>query len=330
MNILITGGLGYIGSHMVRMASVNPDYTVTVLDTNENGHFQAVPKETEVVIGNVANEEVLSKIFEKKKIDAVVHFAGYLRVEESVQDPIKYMKNNLIGPLTMLQVMHKYEVKYCVFSSSAAIYGHPKTVPIHEDHEKNPESPYGLSKWCFEQLLGIADRTQDLRSISLRYFNAAGASLDGLHGEAHNIETHIIPRALEVALGKQPAFSLYGTDYKTRDGSCERDYIHIEDLCTAHFFALDALFNGHKTDSYNVATGFGVTNKELVDAVKKVSGQSFAVENKDRRPGDPDVLVADSQKIQTEFGWKPEHSSLDSIISSAWKWHTSHPNGYES
>lgn len=328
MNILVTGGAGYIGSHMTRML-VAADHSVTVLDSMEFGHKEAVPKEASLVVGNVGDKNALESCF-AQSIDAVMHFAGYLLVEESVREPIKYFRNNVIAPITLLEAMAAAGVKRIIFSSSAAVYGNPTTVPTSESHSKNPESPYGLSKWCFEELLRVFDKSEGIRSVSLRYFNACGASLTGAHGEAHASETHIIPLAIRTAMGSQKEFLLYGTDYPTRDGSCERDFIHNEDLCGAHMMALEALMNGHKTDAYNVATGNGVTNKELVAQVKKTTGVGFPVKEVGRRSGDPGILVADPTKFKKEFGWNPKYSDLKTIIESAWKWHKNNPNGYNS
>lgn len=326
MNILVTGGAGYIGSHMARML-VARGLNVTVLDSMEYGYKEALPIGAKLIIGNTGDEKILKECF-SSPVDAVIHFAAYLSVEESVREPIKYFHNNVISPITLLEAMAQAGTKRIIFSSSAAVYGNPTTVPIAEDHSKNPESPYGLTKWCFEELLRVFDRSKGIRSISLRYFNASGASLDGVHGEAHAKETHIIPVAIGAALGKYKEFFLYGTDYETRDGTCERDFIHIEDLCVAHIVALSALMNGHKTDAYNVATGNGSTNKELVSQVKKTTGVDFTVKEATRRPGDPGILVADPTKIKKEFGWNPKYSDLATIVESAWKWHSSHPQGY--
>jgi UDP-glucose 4-epimerase len=328
MSILVTGGAGYIGSNMVRMLVARGE-TVVVLDTMENGFALSIPKTAQLVIGNVGDKALVEKIFTENTISAVIHFAGYLSVEESVRDPIKYFRNNVMSPIALLETMSAHKVAPIIFSSTAATYGNPTIVPIPEDHPKNPESPYGLSKWCFEELLRVFDKSSGIRSISLRYFNASGASLDGNFGEAHHPETHIIPVAIRAAMGKLKEFSLYGTSYPTRDGSCERDYIHIEDLATAHILALEALLHGHKTDVYNVATGHGVTNKEIVSAVKKTTGIDFPVKEAAPRPGDPHILVADPSKLKKEFGWEPKYSDITTIVESAWKWHENHPNGYE-
>lgn len=327
MSILVTGGAGYIGSHMVRMLAAR-NYEVVVLDSMEFGHKAAVPTSVPIVQGNIGDTEVVEKVFSTYAIDAVIHFAAYLAVAESVKDPIKYVYNNIIRPVTLLEAMAKYGVKHFIFSSTAAVYGNPQVIPIPEDHPKNPESPYGLTKWCFEHLLRVYDKSSGIKSISLRYFNASGAALDGAHGEDHAVETHIIPLAIRTAMGKQPHFSLFGTDYPTSDGTCIRDFIHNEDLCEAHILALQALKNGHTTDVYNVATGTGVTNREVVEVVKKVTGKDFLVKEEARRPGDPHSLVADPSKIMKEFGWNPKYSDITTIVKSAWKWHSTHPEGY--
>ena len=329
MNILVTGGAGYIGSNMVRRLLARGDRPI-VVDSLEYGHKEAIPGGVPLIIGNIKDTETLEPVFSTYKIAAVIHFAGYLMVEESVREPIRYMRNNVIYPVTLLNVMRDFKVDKIIFSSSAAVYGNPASIPIPEDHPKNPTSPYGLSKWCFEELLRVFGEDSGIRSISLRYFNACGAAPDGSHGEDHKPETHIIPLAIRTALGKQKEFFLYGTDYPTRDGSCLRDYIHIEDLAEAHILALDALAQGHKTGIYNLATGEGTTNKEMVAAVKKVTGVDFAVRQSARRAGDPHSLVADPTKFKKEFGWRPKYSDIETIVSSAVKWHTSHADGYSS
>lgn len=328
MNILVTGGAGYIGSNMVRML-VAHGHTPIVFDSLEYGHKAAIPSNVPLIVGNIGDKNALEAVFAKYPVDAVIHFAGYLMVEESVREPIKYMRNNVIAPVTLLSVMNDHKVDNIIFSSSAAVYGNPQKIPIPEDHPKNPTSPYGLSKWCFEELLRVFHKDTGVRGISLRYFNACGAALDGKNGEDHFPETHIIPAAIATAMGKRNEFSLYGTDYPTRDGSCLRDYIHIEDLSEAHLLALDALMNGHGTDEYNVATGQGNTNKEIVAEVKKITGADFTVRESPRRAGDPHSLVADPTKFKKEFGWEPKHSDITTVVETAWNWHKSHPNGYE-
>lgn len=328
MRILVTGGTGYIGSHMVRMLMAR-GHNILVLDSMEFGYKEAIPDQATLIQGNVGDSSAVDKALSTYGVEAVIHFAGYISVEESVRNPKKYFHNNLVAPIGLLEAMEAHRVDKLIFSSTAAVYGEPETIPIPEDHPKNPTNPYGLSKWCFEHYLAIADRHKKIRSISLRYFNAAGASLDGMHGEAHNPEIHIIPLGLAAAM-EQKEFYLYGEDYPTKDGSCVRDYIHIEDLCQAHMLALDALENGHKTAIYNVGTGTGITNKEVIAQIKKETGVDFSVVVKARRAGDPAQLVADPTRLKKEFGWSPQHSDIATIVSTAWKWHRQHPGGYQS
>lgn len=328
MKILVTGGAGYIGSHMVRMLA-SRGYKAVVLDSLEFGHRESLPRDVPLIVGNVGDARVVLDTLNDYKVEAVMHFAGYIAVEESVRDPRKYMRNNLLSPLTLLEAMKEVGVKHIIFSSTAAVYGTPVKVPIPEDHRKEPLSPYGLSKWCFEQLLAVYDRLAGIRSASLRYFNAAGASLDSRHGEAHAPETHLIPLACQTALGKRREFLLYGTDYSTPDGSAIRDFIHLEDLCEAHLLVLEALALGHKTDAYNVGIGYGASVREVVAEIKRVSGIDFPIREVGRRTGDPPELVADPSKLMKEFGWKPKGSDLETIVKTAWEWYKKHPDGYK-
>ena len=327
MKILVTGGAGYIGSHMTRMLAER-GYEPIVLDTFEFGHKEALPDGVRIVIGNVGDPIVIKQVLSDHRVDGVLHFAGYIQVEESVRLPIRYMHNNVVAPITLLDGMREAGVRHIIFSSTAAVYGNPETELISESHPKNPVSPYGLSKWAFEELLRVYDRSFGIKSIALRYFNAAGASLDGTHGEMHASESHLIPLACGTALGKRKEFLMYGTDYKTPDGSAIRDYIHIEDLCEAHILALEALIAGHKTDVFNVGTGKGVSVREVVSVIQEVVGSAFAVRESDRRAGDPAILVSDPKRLMAEFGWKPKHSDIRTIIESALKWHTKNPEGY--
>ncbi|HLD24581.1 MAG TPA: UDP-glucose 4-epimerase GalE [Patescibacteria group bacterium] len=327
MKILVTGGAGYIGSHMTRMLT-SRGYEPIVLDTLEFGHKQAIPNAVPLIVGSVGDEQVVRKIFQEHSIDAVFHFAGYLQVEESVRLPIKYIKNNVLAPTVLLEEMRLAGVGKIIFSSTAAVYGNPETNLIGEDHPKNPVSPYGLSKWAFEELLRVYDRSFGLRSISLRYFNACGASLDGEHGEVHEPETHLLPLACKAVLGQRNDFAIYGNDYDTPDGTAIRDFIHIEDLCEAHVVALEALSNGHKTDVYNIGTGKGVSVSEVVEEVGRTSHKAFVAKKSGRRVGDPAILVSDPSKIMKEFGWNPTYSDIQTIVDSALEWHKSHPNGY--
>lgn len=326
MRVLVTGGAGYIGSQMVRQL-VEKKIEVVVLDSLENGHRAAVPPEVPLLVGETGDHKFLEEVFTRQPIDAVMHFAAYLAVKESVEKPAMYFRNNVANTIVLLETMLKFEVKRLVFSSTAAVYGNPTRVPIPDDHPKNPINPYGESKAMVEKILGWFDAAYSLRSISLRYFNAAGAALDGNHGEDHPDEPHIIPLALRAARDHKP-FLIFGGDYPTPDGSCIRDYVHVIDLCDAHILALDALAQGHATTAYNVATGQGCSNREIAQVVRQVTGMDFEIRTVERRPGDPAVLVADSTRLREEFGWQPRHSELKTIVGSAWKWHQAHPRGY--
>jgi UDP-glucose 4-epimerase len=326
MRVLVTGGAGYIGSQMVRQLVENK-IDVVVVDSLENGHRAAIPSNVPLLIGHTGDAKFLEDVFARYPFDAVMHFAAYLAVKESVEKPAKYFRNNVDGTLTLLETMLQFKVMYLVFSSSAATYGNPSRVPIPEDHPQNPINPYGESKLMMEKMLRWFDTAYALRSISLRYFNAAGAALDGSFGEDHPDEPHIIPLALRAARGGK-SFQLYGEDYPTRDGSCVRDYIHVIDLCDVHLLALDALAHGHATSTYNVGTGHGYSNREVAQVARQVTGIDFEIKISPRRPGDPAELVADSTRLRKEFGWTPRHSDLATIIGSAWKWHQMHPNGY--
>ena len=326
MRVLVTGGAGYIGSQMVRQLVENK-IDVVVVDSLENGHRAAIPSNAPLLVGRTGDAKFMEDVFARYPFDAVMHFGAYLAVKESVEKPAKYFRNNVDGTLTLLETMLKFNVQRLVFSSSAATYGNPSRVPIPEDHPQNPINPYGESKLMMEKMLRWFDAAYALRSIMLRYFNAAGAALDGSFGEDHPDEPHIIPLALRAARDGKP-FQLFGDDYPTRDGSCIRDYIHIIDLCDAHLLALDALARGHTTTAYNVGTGHGYSNREIAQVARKVTGIDFEIKISSRRPGDPAELVADSTRLRTEFGWTPRYSDLETIVGSAWKWHKSHPKGY--
>jgi UDP-glucose 4-epimerase len=300
---------------------------VIVLDSLEYGFRAAISDKAKLFVGSVGDRKLLDRIFGNTRFDAVMHFAGYISVAESVQKPQVYFSTNVVSPHALLEAMEYHNVTTMIFSSSAAVYGNPEKVPIPEDHAKNPTNPYGLTKLCFEELLAFYDRKGTIRSVSLRYFNAAGASRDGQYGEAHNPETHIIPSAIHAAQKKE-TFFLFGTNYKTRDGTCERDYIHVEDLCDAHVVALDALLNGHKTDVFNVGTGIGVTNSEVIQHIRTATGADIKVIKAAPRPGDVPILVADPVKLKREFGWEPKHSDIETIVKTAWKWHEKHSDGY--
>ncbi|MBI4788726.1 MAG: UDP-glucose 4-epimerase GalE [Chloroflexi bacterium] len=328
MRLLVTGGAGYIGSQMVRQL-VAAGHFVVVADSLENGHRAAVAPDVPLLVGNIGDREFLRQIFSRGPFDAVIHFGGYISVKESTQDPAKYFRNNIANTIQLLDAMVEHDVMRLVFSSSAAVYGNPTKVPISEDQSPAPINPYGWSKLMVEQMTTWFGQTWGLRAISLRYFNASGATLDGNFGEDHPDEGHIIPLALRAARDGEP-FQLFGTDYPTRDGTCVRDYIHVVDLCDAHLLALDALMSGHPTAAYNVGIGVGYSNREIAEMVRKVTGIDFEMRISPRRPGDPAELVADSTRLRQEFGWEPRYADLEAIVGSAWAWHKTHPNGYRS
>lgn len=328
MKVLVTGGAGYIGSQMVRQLIERGD-EVVVFDNLEGGQKKAIPQQATFVVGDIHDQKALVSLFSQHKFDSVMHFAGVISMAESMENPHKYFYNNTFGALSLFETMVKNRVKKLIFSSTAGVYGDPLHTPIKEDDPKNPTNPYGESKLMVERMLSWYDKSYNLRSISLRYFNAAGASLDGNFGEDHKEETHIIPLAIKAALTNSQ-FNIYGKDYKTADGTCERDYVHVVDLCDAHLLALDALLKGHKTDVFNVGPGIGFSNTEVVEMVKIVSGVKFPVVFGERRPGDADELIADSSKIVKELGWEPKYSYLETIVKTAWQWHKNHPKGYES
>lgn len=327
MKILVTGGAGYIGS--ITASELNKlGHKVVIYDSLENGYRQAV-KQLKLVKGKIQDAEKVAKVLKKEKIEAVIHFAAYIEMGESMEKPDKYFENNVFGSLQLFKAMVDAKVNKLVFSSTAGVYGNPKRIPIKETDRCLPENPYGQSKLMIEQMLRFFDQTYGLRSIAIRYFNAAGASLDGSLGEAHKPESHLIPNVIRAVINSQE-FSLFGDDYSTKDGTCVRDYIHVLDLAETHILALKALQAGHKTDVYNAGTGKGYSNKEVVEMVKKVSGKDITVKIDKRRPGDANELVADSSKLKKELNWQPRYSDLKTIVETAWKWHSTHPSGYGS
>ncbi|MEN6355741.1 MAG: UDP-glucose 4-epimerase GalE [Armatimonadota bacterium] len=328
MAILVTGGLGYVGSHAVKMLMERGESVVS-LDDLVFGHKEAASG-SEIVVGDIGDKDLLRKIFSSHKIEAVMHFAAFADVGESVADPKKYYVTNVSKSLAMLDVMLEFDIKMMIFSSSAATFGEPKEIPIPEDHPKDPTNPYGRSKLMLEEILKEYERAYGLRSISFRYFNASGADPSGLIGEDHKPEHHIIPLVLEVASGKREKFSMFGTDWPTPDGTCIRDYVHVTDLAQAHVLGLEALRNGKQTSVYNLGNGSGYSNREVIATAEQVTGKKINVVDAPRRPGDPAVLVASSKKIMSELGWSPKYPELKTIIETAWNWHSKHPNGYGS
>lgn len=325
MKILVTGGAGYIGSQMVRQLR-EKNHEVIVFDDLTSGHKMAVG-ETPIVTGDLLDKKALEALFSEYQFEAVMHFAGVISMKESTENPYKYFQINTYGALNLLETIVKHHVLKLIFSSSAGVYGNPLKIPIAEEDQKNPTNPYGQSKLMVEEILTWYDKIYNLRSISLRYFNASGASLDGQFGENHQDETHLIPLAAQAALENRE-FTIFGKDYQTKDGTCIRDYVQVVDLCEAHLLALDALTSGHKTDAFNVGPGIGYSNNEVVAMVKKISGVDFPVKYGARRPGDANELVADPAKIKNELNWQPKYSDLEIIVKTAWDWHKNHPKGY--
>lgn len=316
--ILVVGGAGYIGSHMVKML-LQKGYHPVTFDNLSTGYRDAVLG-GDFVLGDLADRAALDKLFTDYVFDGVMHFASFIQVGESVQKPDKYYRNNVINTLNLLDSMIAHEVKNFIFSSSAAIFGEPQYVPIDEKHPKNPINPYGLSKWIIEQILSDYDNAYRLKSVCLRYFNAAGADPDGELGEWHIPETHLIPLVLEVAAEKREHITIFGQDYNTPDGTCVRDYIHINDLCQAHLLALDQLVAGAESAAYNLGNGTGFSVKQVIDIAKEVTGKNIAVIMGNRREGDPAHLVADSQLAKKMLKWQPQYAELSTIISHAWQY----------
>lgn len=326
MNILITGGAGYIGSHTVKTL-LKTEHKVTVLDNLENGYRPAVLGGNFVQC-DLRSKEDLSKVFKENDINAVIHFAAYASVPDSVADPAKYYLNNLIGGLYLLECMRENKVNIIVFSSSAAVYGEPTKIPIEEDDPKSPTNPYGATKLYFEQILQSYERAYGIKSVSLRYFCAAGADPDGKIGEAHNPETHVIPMAILTALGHRDLFKIFGDDYNTPNGTGVRDFIHVSDLADIHVLALTHLIKGGETKVYNCGINKGYSVKEIVNMVEKVSGKKVNAEIVGRRAGDPSVLIANSDRIQKELGFTQHYSDLENIVTTSYNWLKEHPNGY--
>ncbi|QQG40719.1 MAG: UDP-glucose 4-epimerase GalE [Candidatus Levyibacteriota bacterium] len=318
MKILVTGGAGYIGSFAVN-GLLDKGYEVVILDSFERGHKETVDKRAEVIKLDILDKS-LSEVFSKYNFDGVMHFAGYISMEESMQNPGLYFYKNTTASQLLIEQVVKHQVKHFIFSSTAGVYGNPIKVPIPEDHPQHPTNPYGESKLMVEKILSWYQKIYGLSFVSLRYFNAAGASLDGSFGEDHSPETHIIPLAIKAAIDNKE-FVLYGTDYNTKDGSCIRDYIHVVDLVEAHLLALEKLQKENGGYFYNVGAGNGYSNKEVIEMVKKVSGIDFLVKEAQRRPGDAQTLIADPTNIKKELGFSPKYSDLQTIIESVWQWH---------
>jgi UDP-glucose-4-epimerase GalE len=326
MRILVTGGAGYIGSHAVRHFLAR-GHDVWVYDSLVMGHRAAVPAER-LVVGDLNETARLDHLLLSQRIEAVVHFAAFAYVGESVKDPGKYYQNNFANALGLMECMRRHGVGRMVFSSTCASYGIPERVPITEDEPQRPINPYGRSKLMVEMALADYATAHGWGYAALRYFNAAGASPDGTLGEHHDPETHLIPLVIQAAMGQRPHVEVFGTDYPTPDGTCVRDYIHVDDLASAHLLALEKLEPG-KGLRYNLGTGRGHSVREVIRTVEEVTGKPVPVKEGPRRAGDPPVLVASSEKVQRELGWRPQYAELKPIVETAWNWHRRHPRGFK-
>ncbi|MGB7581633.1 MAG: UDP-glucose 4-epimerase GalE [Sedimentisphaerales bacterium] len=325
MRILVAGGAGYIGSNMTAMLAAEGHQSV-IYDNLSKGHTAAI-KECEFVKGDLADFNLLTVTLKKHKIETVMHFAAFIEAGESVINPLKYYQNNVSNTQVVLSAMESAGVGKFVFSSTAAVYGMPDKQPITEDLQTHPINPYGETKLAAEKMCHHQAKAGKLHYVSLRYFNACGAGNNCTLGEDHKPESHLIPLTIFAAMGKMDAIKIFGTDYPTDDGTCVRDYIHIEDLCLAHLLALKKL-DKQPESIYNLGIGKGYSVRQVIDTVKKVSGKNFKVIESPRRPGDPPALVCDSAKARTELGWQPKWTDLEKIVASAWKWHSKHPDGY--
>ena len=330
MKILVLGGAGYIGSHTVyELTDAGED--VVIIDNLETGYKEAVHPKAKFYQGDLRDRAFVDSVLDQETgIDAVIHFAANSLVGESMTNPLKYYDNNLCGTKTMLESMVAHGIDKIVFSSTAATYGEPEKTPILETDRTEPTNTYGETKLSMEKMFKWVGKAHGLRFVSLRYFNACGAHKSGEIGEAHNPETHLIPLILQVPNGKREAISIFGTDYPTKDGTCVRDYIHVTDLAQAHILAVKYLMEGNESDIFNLGNGIGFTVKEVIETAKEVTQKPIKAVEEGRRAGDPAVLIASSEKAKKVLGWKPEHADLHEIIESAWNWHSTHPEGYQS
>lgn len=327
MSVLVCGGAGYIGSHMVAELIENGE-DVIILDNFQKGHRNAVMGQ-KVYEGDLRDRKILDKVFSENKIDSVIDFAADSLVGESVVEPLKYFNNNVGGTVSLLEAMRDYGVKHIVFSSTAATYGEPENTPILEGDRTLPTNPYGESKLAVEKILKWCDNAYGIKYTVLRYFNAAGAHVSGKIGEDHRPESHLIPIIFQVALGQREKIMIFGDDYDTEDRTCIRDYIHVTDLANAHLLALRRMKEGGDSAVYNLGNGKGFSVSQVIEVARKVTGREIKAEVGPRRAGDPAVLIASSEKAMEQLNWKPKYNSLDAIIETAWKWHLSHPQGFE-
>lgn len=326
MSILIIGGAGYIGSHTVKYF-IEQNEDVIIVDNLLTGHKEAVLSD-KFYNYDIRDKEALDKVFKENNIEAVIHFAANSLVGESMVKPYEYYHNNVYGMMCLLDVMKENNVDKIVFSSTAATYGEPKNIPILESDDTNPTNTYGETKLAMEKMMKWFDNAYGTKYVSLRYFNAAGAYFDGSIGEAHTTETHLIPLILQVPLGKREHISIFGNDYDTNDGTCIRDYIHVMDLASAHYKALEYLRKGNESNIFNLGNGNGYSVKEVIDVARSVTSHEIPAKLEERRSGDPAVLIASSDKARKVLGWKPEYDSLERIIEDAWRWHKNNINGY--
>jgi len=327
MNILVTGGAGYVGSHAAKWLQ-NAGHNIWVYDNLSTGHRLAVLPDR-LIEGELTDQALLATVLAEKQIDVVMHFAAVTLVGESVKQPAKYYRNNVLGTFFLLEAMRQTDVRQLVFSSTTAVYGIPSEMPIHEGVSRCPVNPYGWTKYIVEEMLLHYCQSYEFASVALRYFNAAGAAADGTIGESHDPESHLIPLVLQVALGQRESITLFGEDYPTPDGTCLRDYVHVDDLAQAHQQALKQLLPGQAL-YLNLGTGKGASVREVIDTCRRVTGHAIPVISGERRPGDPPVLVADSSRAREVLDWQPQFLGIDEIVRSAWQWHQSHPDGYAS
>jgi UDP-glucose 4-epimerase len=327
MKILVLGGAGYIGSHTV-YELIDAGYEVVVVDNLVTGFKAAVHPQAKFYEGDIRDRKFIDSVFEQEDIDGVIHFAASSQVGESMIHPLKYYSNNLCGTEVLLESMVEHDIDKIVFSSTAATYGEPERIPILEEDRTYPTNCYGETKLAMEKMFQWSSRAYNLRYVSLRYFNACGAHFNGKIGEAHNPETHLIPLVLQVPNGKREKIKIYGDDYDTKDGTCVRDYIHVNDLAQAHILAMEYLAKGGKSDVFNLGNGIGFTVKEVIDVARVVTNHEIPASVEARRAGDPSILVASSDKAKHILGWKPQYNDLETIISTAWHWHKEHPEGY--
>ena len=324
---MVLGGAGYIGSHTV-YELVDAGYEVIVIDNLLTGFKEAVHPQAKFYEGDIRDKIFLDNILSKEKIDGVIHFAASSQVGESMKNPLKYYNNNLCGTEVLLESMVEHGIDKIVFSSTAATYGEPESIPILETARTLPTNCYGETKLSMEKMFKWISKAHNLRYVSLRYFNACGAHPNGKIGEAHNPETHLIPLVLQVPNGKREYISVFGNDYDTKDGTCVRDYIHVNDLAQAHILAMEYLSKGGESNIFNLGNGVGFTVKEVIETARKVTNHTIPIREEERRAGDPSVLIASSEKARKVLGWKPQYADLETIISTAWKWHVNHPDGY--